>query len=187
MKNRMNTLVSIVDYGVGNLFNIQRAFNIIGVNVNFNDWEVKSWSQPLIQPRSIGLCAFLIKEFNGVYHFLVQGKLECGNLDMVELAPTVQCMPDKNELTINNRDAFIDYVMNADQSQIRYDVLHSEEGGRFYHYQNRYVVVEIDSNTDVPENENFIWVSFRQLTLFLQFSNTVNIHARSIIAMLSFS
>ena len=32
MKNRMNTLVSIVDYGVGNLSNIQRAFNIIGVN-----------------------------------------------------------------------------------------------------------------------------------------------------------
>ena len=32
MKNRMNTLVSIVDYGIGNLSNIQRAFNIIGVN-----------------------------------------------------------------------------------------------------------------------------------------------------------
>ena len=32
MKNRTNTLVSIVDYGIGNLSNIQRAFNIIGVN-----------------------------------------------------------------------------------------------------------------------------------------------------------
>ena len=154
--------------------------------MNFNDREVKSWSQPLVEPRSVGLCAFLIKEFNGVYHFLVQGKLECGNFDMVELAPTVQCMPDENRLTGNKRDAFIDYIVNADQSQIRYDVVHSEEGGRFYHCQNRYIVVEVDSNIDIPENENFTWVSFRQLTLFLQFSNTVNIHARSIIAMLSF-
>jgi imidazole glycerol-phosphate synthase subunit HisH len=32
MKNRTNTLVSIVDYGIGNLSNIQRAFNNIGVN-----------------------------------------------------------------------------------------------------------------------------------------------------------
>ena len=164
-----------------------RHFKVIGVNVNFNDREVKSWSQPLVEPRSVGLCAFLIKEFNGVYHFLVQGKLECGNFDMVELAPTVQCLPDENHLSGNKRDAFIDYILNAEQSQIRYDVLHSEEGGRFYHCQNRYIVVEVDSNVDIPENENFTWVSFRQLTLFLQFSNTVNIHARSIIAMLSFS
>ena len=165
----------------------KRHFNVIGVNVSFDDREVKNWSQPLIQPVSIGLCAFLIKKIDGVYHFLVQGKLECGNFDIVELAPTVQCMSDKNSLTVNRSDGFIDYVVNADQSQIRYNALHSEEGGRFFHYQNRYIVIEIDSNTDIQENENFIWVSFRQLTLFLQFSNTVNIHARSIIAMLSFS
>ena len=31
---------------------------------------------------------FLVKKINGIYHFLVQAKLECGNFDIVELAPT---------------------------------------------------------------------------------------------------
>ena len=34
----------------------------------------------------------LLKKINGILHFLVQAKLECGNLDVFELAPTVQCL-----------------------------------------------------------------------------------------------
>lgn len=38
---------------------------------------------------------FYYKKINGVYHFLVQAKLECGNFDVMELAPTVQCLTGK--------------------------------------------------------------------------------------------
>lgn len=70
----------------------KRYFRIIGVNVIIANREVASWCQPLVEPMQQGLCAFIIKKINGVYHFLVQAKLECGNFDVFELAPTVQCL-----------------------------------------------------------------------------------------------
>ena len=51
--------------------------------------------QPLVQPAQEGLVAFVIKKINNVYHFLVQAKLESGNFDILELAPTVQCLTSK--------------------------------------------------------------------------------------------
>ena len=49
--------------------------------------------QPLVQPAQEGLVAFVIKKLI-MYHFLVQAKLESGNFDILELAPTVQCLTD---------------------------------------------------------------------------------------------
>ena len=68
-----------------------KYFKIIGVNVTISNREVASWCQPLVQPMQDGLCAFIIKKIDGVYHFLVQAKLECGNFDVMEFAPTLQC------------------------------------------------------------------------------------------------
>ena len=52
----------------------------------------------MIEPAQEGICAFVCKEINGILHFAVQAKLECGNFDIIEFAPTVQC------LTGNYRD-----------------------------------------------------------------------------------
>ena len=43
------------------------------------------------EPVQEGICAFVCKEINEVLHFAVQAKLECGNFDIIEFAPTVQC------------------------------------------------------------------------------------------------
>lgn len=59
----------------------EKYFKIIGVNVTISNREVASWCQPLVEPMQQGLCAFIIKKINGVYHFLVQAKLKCGNFE----------------------------------------------------------------------------------------------------------
>ena len=110
------------------------------MNVRIENREVKSWSQPLIQPMQQGLCAYIIKKINGIYHFLVQAKMECGNFDIFELAPTVQCLTG-NVYAGEVKPPFADYVLNARQSQIIFDTLQSEEGGRFYKEQNRNLIV----------------------------------------------
>ena len=164
-----------------------KFFKIIGVNVTIENREVASWCQPLVQPMQEGICAYIIKKINGVYHFLVQAKLECGNFDVLELAPTLQCLtgaiPENKEL----RPAFYDYIMNVHPKQIIYDVKQSEEGGRFYHEQNRNMIVEVgdDFSTEVPER--YTWMTLEQIYQFLRFNNYLNIQSRSLIAALNYN
>lgn len=162
-----------------------KYFKIIGVNVTISNREVATWCQPLVQPMQDGLCAFIVKKINGVYHFLVQAKLECGNFDVMELAPTVQCLTGNAENS-TIKPEFYDYVMSASKDKVLLDNMQSEEGGRFYHEQNRNIVVEADENFPLELPERYTWMTLRQIYTFLRFNNYLNIQARSIIAALNY-
>jgi oxidase EvaA len=127
----------------------------------------------------------VVKQINGVLHFLVQAKLECGNLDVFELAPTVQCLTG-NIFNDAAKPVFTDYVLNAQPYQVVFDTLQSEEGGRFYHEQNRNVLIMADD--DFPEEipATFQWMTLGQINDFLQYNNYLNIQARSLIAAIPY-
>ena len=163
-----------------------RYFRIIGVKVSISNREVTSWCQPLVQPLQQGLCAFIIRKIDGVYHFLVQAKLECGNYDVMELAPTVQCLTG-NVYAVEKKPPFVEYVLNAPKEQILYDVMQSEEGGRFFREQNRNMIVE--AGEDLPQElpEHCIWMTLHQINHFLKFNNYLNIQARSVLSALKYS
>lgn len=162
-----------------------RYFKVIAAQVEINNREVKTWCQPLIAPAQQGLTAFVVKKINGTYHFLVQGKVESGNFDTVEMAPTVQCITDN--YTGKNNQPFVDYVLHARTEQIKIDTLQSEEGGRFYQEQNRNLIIEADDTFPIDNlPENYIWVSYQQLMLFLHFNNYLNIQSRSLLSLISF-
>ena len=163
-----------------------KFFKIIGVNVTISNREVSSWCQPLVQPMQDGICAFMIKKINGVYHFLVQAKLECGNFDVMELAPTVQMLTGNMYHPDSIVPDFAEYVLNAPKEQILIDALQSEEGGRFYHEQNRNILVEADENFPLELPERYTWMTLRQIYKFLRFNNYLNIQARSIISALNY-
>ena len=162
-----------------------KYFKIIGVNVTISNREVANWCQPLVRPMQDGLCAFIVKKINGVYHFLVQAKLECGNFDVMELAPTVQCLTDV--VTPIDKPEFYDYVVNANKNQILIDALQSEEGGRFYHEQNRNLLIEADDSFPIEVPSRYTWMTLNQIYDFLRFNNYLNIQARSIISTLNYN
>ena len=162
-----------------------RYFKVLGVSVAASNREVASWQQPIIESEWGGVLAFVCQRHHGILHFLVQARVEPGNFDGVEMAPTLQCTPSNHE----GREAadfppFYDLVMNAPQEQIRYDALQSEEGGRFYHDQNRYLVVEVDEGDRVELPPNYLWMTIRQLKEFIRFNNLLNIEARGLISCL---
>jgi oxidase EvaA len=163
----------------------ERFFKVIAARVEISNREVASWTQPLVQPMQHGLIAFVTKKIGGVHHFLVQAKLEPGNFDILEMAPTVQCITGSYK---NSHDVpFLDYVMNITEDRIQHDSLQSEEGGRFFREQNRSLIIEADS--DFPETVpvNFKWISLAQLTIFLKFNNYLNIQSRSLLSTIHFT
>jgi oxidase EvaA len=137
----------------------------------------------MISPSQHGIIAFLIKRINGVYHFLVQAKSEPGCFDLLELAPTVQCLTGSYEQ--NALEYVVPYlaeVQSSNSERVIYDVYQSEEGGRFFQEQNRNMLVIADDSLQLDASGRYMWVSLWQVMHLLQFSNIFNIGARSLIS-----
>jgi len=161
-----------------------RYFRVGAVRVEAVNREVSFWDQPLVGPVEKGLIAFVVREINGALHFLVQGKIEPGNLDVVAVGPTVQCALGPETLGDEGSwPPFVDLVQHAPGSDVRYSCVQSEEGGRFYHVENEYRVVEIPAGEELDLPENYLWVSLRQLGDLLR-HGLVNVEARSLLACL---
>lgn len=164
-----------------------KYFSVIGVNVEIGNREVKSWDQPLIESAQEGIIAFIIKKIDGIYHFLVQAKLEAGNFDIVELAPTVQCLTGNYRKNDNEYDVeFLDDVLDAKPEQIVFSTFQSEEGGRFFREQNKNMIIEVDDNFPLEIPDKYIWMTLSQLKAFIKFNNYLNIAARSLLAAVKF-
>jgi oxidase EvaA len=162
----------------------ERFFSVIGVNVTAGTREQTHWMQPLLKDTHIGLLAFICQEINGVLHFLVQAKVEAGNLDLIELAPTVSCSNYEYVKFIQNRPFFYDLIFD-NSSKIMFDSLQSEEGGRFYEIQNRNMIVEIPETIKLDLPVNYAWMTLAQMKEFMRYGK-FNIEARSIISGISF-
>ena len=65
-------------------------FDVIGVNISVRGREIKNWDQPLVAPCTVGENVLFIKKKADSILCLVQFKLECGNKDTIEIAPTIQ-------------------------------------------------------------------------------------------------
>lgn len=156
-----------------------KYFSVIAIDVQAGDREVMTWSQPLVKPSSIGIIGFLVKKINGVLHFLVQGRVEVGYIDIVELAPTVT--------TLNYSSLFAEFFFHADEKTIRFSTLLSEEGGRFYHAQNKYMIVELDDDENISLPTNFCWMTLAQIMMFLKWGNCISTEMRSLLTCLDIS
>jgi dTDP-4-dehydro-6-deoxy-alpha-D-glucopyranose 2,3-dehydratase len=164
-----------------------KYFSVIGVNVTIANREVVSWDQPMIKPAQEGLIAFIVRPIDGSYHFLVQAKLEAGNFDIVELAPTVQCLTGNYRTGSNEYSVkYIDEVLNAPAERVLFDAMQSEEGGRFFHEQNRNMIVEVGEDFPLEVGENYCWMTLHQMLRFIEFNNYLNIAARSLVAAITF-
>lgn len=159
-------------------------FSVNAVRVKAGSREVTSWTQPLVKDPNIGLLAFVVKNINGVLHFLVQGKVEPGNIDVIELSPTVSCSNYEARKLSAERPYMFDQVVNG-EFEVLSDSLQSEEGGRFWQLQNRNMIVKAPDDYEIEEKEHFMWMSLAQINEFMRFGK-FNIEARSIISSIDF-
>ena len=159
-------------------------FSVVGVKVKARGREVDLWSQPLLEPSGHGLVGFLTQKINGVLHFLTCAKMEPGTIGAVEIGPTVACSP-ATERANGAPPPFLDLFLNVSTENLRYSSIQSEEGGRFYHEQNQYVVVEISPESQIDLKENYIWMTLRQI-MDLTKHRYFNVEARNLISCLNF-
>ncbi|MFF4838316.1 NDP-hexose 2,3-dehydratase family protein [Streptomyces sp. NPDC001315] len=166
-----------------------RYFSVVAVSVQADSREVTGWTQPLFEPNGLGVTAFLTRRIDGVLHVLAHARVEGGFLDTVELGPTVQYTPENYaHLADEDRPPMLDHVLSVDPSRIRYEAVHSEEGGRFLNAESRYLLVEDDESGDpLDPPAGYRWVTPGQLTSLVRHGHYVNVQARTLLSILNTS
>ncbi|KUL31164.1 NDP-hexose 2,3-dehydratase family protein [Streptomyces regalis] len=164
-----------------------RYFSVVAVAVEAGNREVARWTQPLFEPHGLGVTAFLTRRFGGVPHLLAHARVEGGFADTVELGPTVQYTPENYaHLTAAHRPPFLDAVLDADPSRIRYEAVHSEEGGRFLNAESRYLFLESDEQeAPLDPPPGYVWVTPEQFARLLRHNHYVNVQARTLLSCLT--
>jgi oxidase EvaA len=156
-------------------------FKVIFCDVDIEGREVRRWGQPMIEAVGQLTLGLLTKVEDGLRYFLVKARQEIGCLDQIELGPTLQLEP-MGEPEDSVETLFLARL--AEGRGVRYDVVLSEEGGRFYHEQNRNAIVEIESGALPELPPGYFWLTYYTLNEFIQINNICNIQLRNLTTLL---
>lgn len=178
----LNQLVDweISDYGIK--CNKDANFEVKYYDIEISGREVRKWIQPLFKAKGSALFGLITRvNEQGIREFLVSAIPEIGSFDGMELGPTVYL--EANEL--GNKEGVVDKFMTLikNSDNIIIDVILSEEGGRFYHEENRNIVVDV-TNYPEMETEGYFWIDLKTLYKLIQINNCVNIQLRNLISLL---
>lgn len=172
----------------GNIYHESGGFfEVIGIRIsNSIDREVGNvgWTQPMIAKNPGGILGLIMKRFSGVPHYLLQAKAEPGNINKLQLSPTLQATKSNLQREHGGRKPlFAEYFENNKKSKIIYSKWQTEDGGRFYLKSNLNMIVEISENENIELPDSFVWMTMYQIKqMILHHENLINPHVRSIIS-----
>ncbi|TAN38794.1 MAG: hypothetical protein EPN25_13210 [Nitrospirae bacterium] len=176
-----------IDAATGNLaHNSGRFFSITGLMVRHRSSNDEiTWDQPIIDQPEVGILGILAAKFSGVLHFCLQAKEEPGNINLVQLAPTVQATySNYTQAHGGNLPLCIDHFLDPPKDSILFSKLQPEDGGRFLHKSNKNMIIFLGED-DIPAlPEEFIWLTLRQINGLLLRDNLINSCARSVLSCL---
>lgn len=158
-------------------------FKVIYCRIEIEGREVNYWEQPLIEALGQSVFGIFTCVHNGVRQYLVRIREEMGCFDTAEIGPIVQMEPTNAGDSMNSIEKlFMKKLENKEG--VLYDVVLSEEGGRFYHEQNRNAIIEIKEEEigDLPRD--YFWIDFATLNHFIQFNNCINIQLRNLLSLI---
>ncbi|MEV7039158.1 NDP-hexose 2,3-dehydratase family protein [Amycolatopsis sp. NPDC051061] len=160
-----------------------RFFTVEGLRVGATDGAVPEWHQPIINQPEIGILGIVAKRFGGVLHFLMQAKMEPGNVNLVQLSPTVQATKSNYRRAHGgNEVAYLHHFIGPRRGKVIVDVLQSEHGSWFYRKRNRNMVVEVAEHVEV--GRDFCWLTLGQINELLARDYVVNMDSRTVLSCL---
>ncbi|OLT29958.1 NDP-hexose 2,3-dehydratase [Nocardiopsis sp. CNR-923] len=160
-----------------------RFFAVQGLHVRTGPGPRTRWQQPIIHQSDVAILGVLAKEIDGVLHFLMQAKMEPGNLNTVQLSPTVQATSSNYLRTHRGaRPRYLEYFTEQGHGRVLVDLLQSEQGSWFRGKRNRNVVVETSS--PVPDSDDFTWLTLGDILDLLRRPHLVNMDTRTVLSCL---
>lgn len=163
-----------------------RFFSITGLKVRHSIGYIDMhWDQPIIDQPEVGILGILVSKINGVLHFCLHAKEEPGNINLVQLAPTVQATySNYTKVHGGHKPPFIDLFLSPSIEKIFFSKLQTEDGGRFFLKSNKNMIVWADDGVETALPDGFIWLTLRQIRGLIKQDNLVNSCTRSVLSCL---
>ena len=142
--------------------------------------------QPVIIQDEIGYLGIICKQIDGVLNFLMQAKVEPGNVNVIQISPTIQAT--KSNFTQSHggkAPAYLDFFAHSNEYRIVVDQIQSEQSSRFLGKRNRNIIIVV--NDDIKVLDSHKWMTLGQIKQLMSYDNLVNMDTRTVISCIPFS
>ncbi len=171
------------DYN-GEVLNRKRSFFSIKGMRRFEDDKFIG-EQPIIIQPEIGYLGIICREIDGILHFLMQAKIEPGNVNCIQISPTIQATKSNFTRAHGGKlPTYFEFFEHSERYEIIYDQIQSEQATRFYKKRNRNIIMLV--NEDFEVYPNFRWMTLGQIKKFMEIDNLVNMDTRTVLSGIPF-
>lgn len=158
-------------------------FQIAGIQQSYSTGEILE--QPIIIQNEIGFLGIVCCKINNIWHYLMQAKIEPGNVNVVQLSPTIQAT--KSNFTQKHggsKPPYLDLFLNMSPENIIVDQIQSEQSSRFLGKRNRNVI--LISKQQLAETASHKWMTLGQIKEFMHYDNLVNMDTRTVLSCIPY-
>ena len=169
------------DETCGEIRNKNNSFFQIRGLQQYRDGEM-ILEQPILIQDEIGYLGIICKEINGVIHLLMQAKIEPGNVNKIQISPTIQAT--KSNFTQKHggkRPAYLDYFLNVKPENIIVDQIQSEQSSRFLGKRNRNIIIMVNEEIEVLSSHR--WMTLGTIKQLMKIDNLVNMDTRTVLCV----
>ena len=161
------------------------AFHVDYFDIEIEGREIQKWQQPLFCAEHRALFVLITRINNNIREFLIRLCPEIGCFDKVEFGPSIM-LSNEEQLHNHTEDGILSVLQNhlANKTGILADVMLSEEGGRFYHEENRNIILNIADQELQNLTEEYLWVTYATLNELIKYNNILNIQLRNLMSLL---
>ena len=142
--------------------------------------------QPIIIQNEIGYLGIIGKVIDGILYFLMQAKIEPGNVNKIQISPTIQATKSNFMQTHGGKaPAYLEYFSDKRNYEIVVDQIQSEQSSRFLGKRNRNIIIVVDDDIKVLPSHR--WMTLGQIKQLMHYDNLVNMDTRTVISCIPFA
>ncbi len=163
-------------------------FSLGGIRAQSRFRSLHGCEQLIILQPETAINGFLVRPGEEGSEVLFQGRIEPGNIDALQLAPTVQST-EANYKRLHGGGAtpMVEWFLDPKRAHTVFDELQSEEGTRYFGKYNQNIVRAVPRDTEVEIPGNFRWYGLDALRQFCCASNVLNTDSRSVLSCMSWA
>ena len=190
LKNKIINLSSVKNWNLKKTkiyHQTNNYFSVIGIKIKTNKREITEWSQPIIMGSKMAFAGYLIKKYKNTDHYLCRYILKPGS-KVGTFTCSVNTSKLKNykknkDLTNFQKNLISKYFIKS--KDVLYDNVLSDEGGRFYHSQIKYMACKLNDNQNIDLPDCYIWLSQNQIIDLIN-KQKIDIEARLLFGIINF-
>ncbi len=151
----------------------KKFFKIAGLRIKSNFYNKKNWDQPIIIQNEIGILGIIKNVKTNKY--LLQAKVEPGNINKLQISPTVQATRSNYSGVHGGKTVpYLKYFKKRNKNfSLQY-----EQASRYYNKRNSNTISFVSKKIDLEKE--FKWFSKIEILNLLNEKNLINMDTLSV-------